>query len=260
MSGFDKEWLALREPVDRRSREPGLLERTVAAVGEGGRILDIGCGTGSTYRTLADRLSAATTWTLFDYDERLLAEAERRHPAAGIDFLQGDLNDIASLPLEGTAMVTASALFDLCSPAFIDRFVVRLREKNVGLYAALNYDGEMRWSVAHPLDEAVTEVFNDHQRTDKGFGMSAGPEAWQVLAERLEAEGFQVSTATSPWIMGAQDADLQRMFLSGVAQAVREAARLSEDELTDWYQFRLASIEATDSSCRVGHQDVLALA
>jgi SAM-dependent methyltransferase len=259
MSGFNKDWLALREPVDRRSRDPGLLERAVAVVGEGGRILDIGCGTGSTYRTLVDRLSPATTWTLFDYDERLLAEAERRHPAAGIDFLQGDLNDIASLPLEGTAMVTASALFDLCSPAFINRFVAGLREKNGGLYAALNYDGEMRWSIAHPLDEAVTEVFNDHQRTDKGFGMSAGPEAWQVLAERLEAEGFQVSTATSPWIMDAEDADLQRMFLSGVAQAVREAARLSEDALTDWCEFRLASIEATDSSCRVGHQDVLAL-
>lgn len=259
MSGFDKDWLALREPVDRRSRDAGLLERAVTAVGKDAHILDIGCGTGSTYRTLADRLPAAAAWTLFDYDERLLAEARRRHPAAGIDFLQGDLNDIASLPLEGAAMVTASALFDLCSPAFIDRFVARLREKDVGLYAALNYDGEMRWSIAHPLDEAVTEAFNDHQRTDKGFGTSAGPEAWQVLAERLEAKGFQVSTATSPWIMGAEDAELQRMFLSGVAQAVREAARLSGDELADWYQFRLASVDATDSSCRVGHQDVLAL-
>ncbi|MFN7104015.1 MAG: class I SAM-dependent methyltransferase, partial [Pseudorhizobium sp.] len=209
MSGFDKEWLALREPVDRRSRDTALLERTVAVIGNEGRILDIGCGTGSTYRTLADKLSPATVWTLFDYDERLLAEARRRHPDDGITFLQGDLNDIASLPLEGTAMVTASALFDLCSPAFIDRFVARLREKNVGLYGALNYDGEMRWSVVHPLDEAVTETFNDHQRTDKGFGTSAGPEAWQVLAGRLEAEGFQVSTATSPWIMGAEDAELQ---------------------------------------------------
>jgi SAM-dependent methyltransferase len=259
MSGFDKEWLALREPVDRRSRDAALLDRAVAAVGEGGRILDIGCGTGSTYRTLADRLPPATAWTLFDYDERLLAEAKRRLPDEGITFVQGDLNDIASLPLEGTAVVTASALFDLCSPAFIDRFVARLREKNVGLYAALNYDGEMRWSVAHPLDEAVTEVFNDHQRTDKGFGTSAGPEAWQVLAERLEAEGFSVSTAPSPWIMGGEDADLQRMFLDGVAQAVREAAHLPEDALAQWLAFRRASIEATDSSCRVGHQDVLAL-
>ena len=259
MSGFDKDWLALREPVDQRSRDAGLLEHAVTAVGKDGHILDIGCGTGSTYRTLADRLSPAAAWTLFDYDARLLAEAKRRHPDAGIAFLQGDLNDIASLPLEGTAIVTASALFDLCSPAFIDRFVGRIREQNVGLYAALNYDGEMRWSVVHPLDEAVTEVFNDHQRTDKGFGTSAGPEAWQVLAERLEAKGFQVSIAASPWIMGAEDADLQRMFLSGVAQAVREAARLSEDALTDWCEFRLASIEATDSSCRVGHQDVLAL-
>lgn len=259
MSGFDKVWLTLREPVDQRSRDSGLLERAVAAVGEGGRILDIGCGTGSTYRTLSDRLSPQTAWTLFDYDEQLLAEAARRHPAASVDFIQGDLNDITALPLEGTSIVTASALFDLCSPAFIDRFAARIQERGVGLYAALNYDGEMSWSVTHPLDDAVTETFNGHQRTDKGFGLSAGPEAWQVLAERLEAEGFEVSTAASPWIMDVGDAALQRMFLDGVAQAVREAGNLPEDTLADWLAFRLASIEATDSSCRVGHQDVLAL-
>ena len=261
MSGFDMHWLALREPVDRRSRDPVLQDLVTQFLDEAAApaIVDIGCGTGSTYRALQPQLCKTATWTLFDHDDRLLTEARRRHPQAGITFVRGDLNDISSLPLIGATLVTASALFDLCSPAFTDRFVDELRQKGMGLYAALNYDGDMHWSLGHPLDRSVRDAFNAHQLGDKGFGPSAGPQAWRHLGRRLEEHGYDVMVAASPWRMGEGDAELQHLFLDGIFEALAGGPLLSMDDLREWYAFRLGAVSAPESSCVVGHRDVLAL-
>jgi trans-aconitate methyltransferase len=170
MSGFDKDWLALREPVDQRARADALVERLSRHLeeAEAPAIIDIGCGTGSTWRSLSGRLPLAATWQLLDYDPLLLAEAERRIGGAGdVTFRQFDLNQFEDLPLEKVTVVTASALFDLCSADFCNRFAEALVRSKTGLYAALNYDGVIEWSVRHPLDGQVVIDFNQHQRSDK---------------------------------------------------------------------------------------------
>ena len=90
MSGFEDTWLALREPADDRSRDPGLVHALAAtfrdaragepaATREAGgeaptalRVLDLGAGTGSNFRHLAPRLGARQSWTLVDHDAALL--------------------------------------------------------------------------------------------------------------------------------------------------------------------------------------------
>ncbi|MGK6315151.1 class I SAM-dependent methyltransferase [Neorhizobium sp. DT-125] len=260
MSGFDRNWLALREPVDARSRDRALLEGAVEAIENAakGTVLDIGCGTGSTFRMLAPEVGKDVRWRLFDRDPHLLDEAGRRHGNV-LELLQGDLNDIEALPLADVGLVTASALFDLCSEEFVHRFVHRIAEAGIGLYAALNYDGEMRWSKPHPLDEVIAAIFNAHQLSDKGFGVALGPSAWEFLADRLRKNGYTVRTAGSPWIMTAAEADLQRLFLAGVMRAVFEYGELDEEEIGDWADFRHRMVDREDSLCHVGHQDVLAL-
>ncbi|CAD7038974.1 class I SAM-dependent methyltransferase [Pseudorhizobium endolithicum] len=261
MSGFDIRWLDLREPADRRARDAGLLAAALAAIHRAGtaRVLDIGCGTGSTYRMLRTWLRSTVQWQLLDRDPRLLAEARRRHGGDALTFVEGDLAELERLPLEGAALVTASALFDLCSADFMARFVCRLRRAGVGLYAALNYDGEMSWSHRHPLDDEVVKSFNAHQSRDKGFGAAAGPDAWSILSDNLHAQDFRIMTAASPWILGGQDAELQRSLLDGIVEAVAEEGNLSAKDLQDWHAYRIAAITSPVSSCRVGHQDVLAL-
>ena len=260
MSGFDKDWLALREPADARARDESLLTAAIEAAenASAAAILDIGCGTGSTFRALSPRLGKPAHFRLFDHDRRLLDEARRLHGDT-VDLIQGDLNDIGALPLAEVSLVTASALFDLCSEQFIRRFVAHVMQRGASLYAALNYDGRMRWSKPHPLDEAVLASFNAHQLSDKGFGLSLGPRAWETLADCLRENGYTVRTAESPWTMAADHRELQRLFLDGMVRAVYEYGQLDESEIRDWADFRRKMVDREGSLCQVGHQDILAI-
>lgn len=262
MSGFDKDWLALREPADRAARHGGLLDDLAGHLGarEHAHVLDIGCGTGSTWRSLNDRLPGQVTWTLLDHDPALLDEARRRIGAESrVAFRQHDLNAIAGLPLQGVSVVTASALFDLCSECVCTELADRLASARIGLYAALNYDGVMHWSLPHPLDGQMVDLFNRHQRTDKGFGAALGPDATACLARLLTAHGFSVRIEDSPWRMDTGTAALQAEFLHGLRRPLLEMSDLSEAVINDWLEFRLSAIGQPGSSCLVGHTDLLAL-
>jgi SAM-dependent methyltransferase len=263
MSGFDKSWLALREPADREARARPLIDalcRHLQGKADSPSLLDIGCGTGSTYRTLSPVMPTTTRWQLLDYDPQLLLEAESQiGPSTAVTFRRHDLNDLEGLPLDGVSVVTASALFDLCSADFCDRFVDRLARQKSGLYAALNYDGVMAWSEAHPLDDRVVESFNRHQRLDKGFGPALGPDATEHLSRLLGARGYAVEIETSSWQLGPKHHALQAELLHGIRQPVTEIGTISPAELEEWLDFRLAAITMPDSSCVVGHTDLLAL-
>lgn len=262
MSGFDKDWLALREPVDLRARDASMVERFSRHLEEvlAPVIVDIGCGTGSTWRSLSDRVPRTAQWQLLDYDPLLLAEAERRAGGAGeVTFRQFDLNHIEELPLAEVTMVTASALFDLCSADFCNRFADTLARSKTGAYAALNYDGVMEWSIRHPLDGQVTIDFNQHQRLDKGFGPALGPDATEHLRLAFENLRYRVTVATSPWVMGPEDAALHLAFLEGLEKPLLEIGSLTTDEIKAWFQFRRAKVGEPGSSCVVGHTDILAL-
>ena len=262
MSGFDKDWLALREPVDLRARASTLVEAISGHLERVGQatILDIGCGTGSTWRSLTTHVPDDTRWTLLDYDPLLLAEAERRIGVTDtVSYRQFDLNEVQSLPLSDVTLVTASALFDLCSADFCTRFAQTLSRSRTGLYAALNYDGVMAWTIKHPLDGQVAADFNRHQGFDKGFGPALGPDATEHLRHCFEGLDYSISVGTSPWTMGTDDAALQTAFLEGLKKPLTEIGNLTRQDIRSWMDFRLEKIADAGSSCVVGHTDILAL-
>lgn len=277
MSGFSAEWLALREPADHRARDPGLLARLSAhfAGRDAIRVVDLGCGAGSNLRALAPQLPPRQSWMLVDHDpalldaarERLSQWADRAEPAPGglrleaggkaldIQFLQADLAGGPGPALDDAPeLVTAAALFDLVSRAWIARFAAAVAARAAAFYTALSYDGVERWHPAHPADAAILAAFNAHQSRDKGFGPAAGPRATTLLEQAFAAEGYELHTAESPWRLGPADAALVRALAEGTAAAVRETGQLPDADVAAWLAARLAA-----AGCEIGHRDLLAL-
>lgn len=191
-------------------------------------------------------------WRLFDNDAGLLARAEVLHPEA--EICQGDLAEIDALPLGGVRLVTASALFDLVSRDWVERLAARLVAQGTALYAALSYDGVMRWSPEDAEDATITAQFNAHQRGDKGFGAALGPEAAEAAAGIFASLGYEVQCAPSPWRLGPQEAEMQRLLLAGIAQAAAEAGYAG----AEGWQTRRARVLA-EGWAEIGHIDLLAV-
>lgn len=251
--GFSAAWLDLREPADHAARDQGLLRAAAAAAGPAPVIVDLGCGAGSTLRAFDPVLTGPAAWRLVDADPALLAVAAQS-ASAQVTLHQIDLRAVADLPLAGASLVTASALLDLCSAAWVSALAARLAAQRVPFYTALNYDGQMGWQPADAADAAVTAAFNAHQRGDKGFGPALGPDCATQAAAIFRAAGFVVQEADSPWHLGPAQADLHHALLAGIGMAAAETGLAAA---TDWALRRQDRVQAGHG--RIGHRDFLAL-
>lgn len=254
MSGFDPDWLALREPADHAARAPSLLAAAVAAAGERPVVVDLGCGTGSTLRALSPRLPPTQRWRLVDHDPALIALAASGAPE-DTECHAADLRDTDALPLDGATLVTASALFDLVSADWFDRFALRLAAARLPLYAVLTYDGATEWTPPHPLDPVMIRALNEHQRSDKGFGPALGPGAPAHMRQTLQSLGYEVRTADSPWTLTGDHAALIAATSAGYARSAVELRAVTPAEAEEWLAFRRS--QGDSGGMLVGHTDLL---
>lgn len=259
MSGFSAAWLALREPHDRRARNATVLDTVAAAFADRGslQVADLACGTGSTYRALSSRLPAGQRWRLYDNDLSLLARAGG---AANVTTMPLDLAHDLEAALDGPVdLVTTSALLDLVSQPWLERLVTESAARFLPVYAALSYDGRASFEPADPLDETIASAFNQHQRTDKGFGPALGPDAARLAVERFERLGYSVVHGPSDWVFGPDDREIQLETLSGWASAAREIGEPPLADAIGWLTRRREHVAAGRSTIRVGHVDFFAM-
>jgi hypothetical protein len=121
---------------------------------------------------------------------------------------------------------------------------------------ALTYDGRMDFAPAEPDDEAICELVNQHQRTDKGLGPAAGPTAVVQASEFLTAAGYHVEREASDWELTPESHELQRQLIAGWADAAVAVAPEQAAVVTDWRARRLAHVDDSRSQLIVGHKDL----
>ena len=263
MSGFSEGWLKLREPYDRRARNGAVLDAVSAwAAGRSSvAVVDLACGLGSTLRAVTERLPVRQSWRFADNDLSLLARAGGlgRPPDLTVTAVPVDLARDLEAALDGPVeLVTTSALLDLVSHEWLDRLVTETAARRLPIYAALSYDGLATLDPADPLDSAVIDAVNQHQRRDKGFGPALGPDAAATAPGRFEAVGYTVVQGASDWVFGPKDIEIQTEVLTGWAVAAREIGDTSIGEIINWLARRRDHIAAGRSLMRVGHVDFFA--
>ncbi len=258
---FDNHWLALREPADHAARPVSLITQLTAALPqhEPLRIVDLGAGTGSNLRYLAARLPCTQQWLLLDHDAGLLNHAvskTRIHDHLRVETRTQDLT-AWPLPLADADLVTAAALLDLVTDDWLSRLADACAEWQLPALLALNYDGRVDMTPAHPADALIIAAVNAHQQSEKAMGQALGPNATEAARQQFLARGYRVTVLSSDWQLAAEQSDLQQALLRGW----HEAACIQRTDLIrtfdEWLEARLAM--TAESQIRVGHQDVLAI-
>ena len=266
MGTFSAEWLRLREPVDHTARSAALTDDVLRALPRGPiRILDLASGTGSNLRYLRGRISyfnieryGPSQWVLVDHDAALLALVEAD---PNVRTLERDLRELDDELFAGRALVTASALLDLVSMAWLRDLVSRCCAHRAAALFALTYDGRLSFEPAEPGDALIRDLVNRHQRTDKGFGPALGPAAVDAAADLFNASGHEVRIAASDWVLRRASAPdpLQEQLIDGWATAATEIAADRAGIIEAWRQQRRGHVTSGDSVLTVGHRDLAAL-
>jgi len=293
MSGFSAAWLALREPVDHRSRNTMLQNQVVNFLNQRApvvpgllQITDLGSGTGSNLRALAPHFGAMQCWTLVDYDADLLGAARTTLLSWADDVLDSNtpnlIGEVGSFsgslePLVVTKNMKTIAIRFRCADLLADyrsilnepadlitaaAFFDLVAEPWLAefcaalskpLYTVLTYDGKETWSPPSALDADVLRAFHAHQSTDKGFGAALGPSGAERLQSLLNGRGFATACASSPWCMDHHDRTLIEQLAMGTAGAAREMGMLENSVIDQWEQARRQA-----SHCEIGHIDLFA--
>lgn len=269
METFDASWLALREPIDHRSR-PAALASRLAGWCESRvplRVLDLGSGSGSNLRYLAHRLSGPQEWTLVDHDRALLEGVE--FPGEGVDVTRvvADLATEGRALIRGRDLVTASALLDLVSASWLKSIVDACVDTGCAVLFSLSYDGTIAWASSDessasdttPTDERVRAAVDEHQRQDKGLGPALGPAAGQLAEDLFRERGYRTWSAPSPWRLRAEETELASRLVRGWVEATLELEPGEGERLNAWARQKLEAFRRGELDLTVGHLDVLAL-
>ena len=262
MTGFSSEWLRLREPVDHKARSEEVLAAMVGWFSRDKvlKITDIGSGTGSTLRAIRPVLDQKISWNLVDNDPALLDVAKEEARDDRVNFSFADLSiSLDPLFTQPVDLMTTSAFLDLVSLDWLEVLVGEVTKRKIPFYAALTYDGRAGCKPTLSKDDVVIDAFNDHQKTDKGFGNALGPEAADIAISLFKASGYQVISAESDWHGDNKNNAFQKMLLEGWHAAATEIRPNLKNDFDEWLRERIDLIENSKAEVFVGHKDLFAV-
>jgi hypothetical protein len=261
------EWLSLREPADHEARSTELVRRLTPRLALGELVVhDLGSGTGSMTRWLAPQLPRAQHWVLHDLDETLLAHAFARTAALrfedgaiSISTKHGDVTRIDAHELEGTTIVTASALLDLLTDDEVTAIASACVKSGSPALFTLSVTGRVQLTPTHPLDDRIAAAFNAHQRRSVDGRRLLGPDAVTHATASFTELGAEVFVADTPWQLGADHARLMAEWLPGWVTAACEQEPELVGSARAYLRQRTAEAAGGCLQVTVGHSDLLAM-
>ncbi len=280
------QWLALREPADTASRSVDLT-RAIADTTRGRdplRVLDLATGTGANIRYLMSRFPVRLQhWLAVDQSPTLLAHLPIRMSfwgaecgyevatnaggcvvrdpplACHVETRTLDLDTLDADVFANRHVVTASALLDLVSEEWLRSLAARCRAAGAAALFAITYNGRSSCLPAEPEDDLILDLFNRHQRTDKGLGgPAAGPDAARSAVQAFAECGYHVQSEPSDWTLGSGEAQLQRQLIDGWALAAAQIGPDLAETIEAWRGRRLLHVDAGRSRLVVCHSDIAA--
>jgi trans-aconitate methyltransferase len=261
-------WLALREPADAAARALELVEelrrhlpRTSPMV-----IHDLGCGTGSMSRWLAPLLPGPQRWVLHDRDADLLETATAGPPgratdgsAVTLETQRSDINELDHGELGDATLITASALLDMLTAEELSGLADLCTAAACPALLTLSVIGRVELTPADALDRRVAAAFNAHQRRTTQRGALLGPDAPELVSKQLTLRGAEVLVRSSPWRLGASDAELIVEWFRGWLWAACEQEPKLRAQTERYEHRRLEEASAGQLDVTVDHADLLVL-
>ena len=242
MNHTETRYLEAKRSLDDRAYSRRVRDRLLAAVPTEPRVLDIGCGTGTTVPRLLEWGVDAGSYRGIDSDEGVIDFARTVRPAAlrragrsVVDrdqgFVVGDLSvtyevgdALATLTdANDTDLVVAQAFADLVPVAeLLDRIESALAPGGLA-YLPITFDGATIFQPDHPADRAVEDAYHAVIDAEPGRDVHAGRHLAEVCRRR---DGDLLAIGSSDWILrpseGEYHAD-EAYFLDAILEFVEDA-------------------------------------
>jgi hypothetical protein len=260
-------WLGLREAADAAARAEELLApvRRHLAGTPPAVIHDLGTGTGSMGRWLAPRLPGPQHWIMYDRDAGLLecAMAEMTRTAADgapvtVETRQRDITRLTPGDLDGAGLITASALLDMLTAEEVERVVAACAGAGCPALLTISVIGRVELTPPDPLDADIGAAFNAHQRRTVAGRTLLGPDAVDATVAAFGRRGVEVQVRSSPWRLGADQAELASEWFTGWVAAAGEQRPELGRPAAAYARRRLADAAAGRLGVVVQHTDLLA--
>lgn len=282
---FSSSWIEMRQVYDMQARSPLLFEYLdKLPTTENINLLDLYCGSGSFLVWSIKNNINYKKCVLIDYDIKLLKSIKRniksviephlkiqsntnnldlliknnKEIISNIKIIKNDCNKY-NKGYDKYQLISFSAVLDLMSKSTINN-ILKIAKSDCALYFSLCFNGKVKWTPSNTMDKYILSFFNNHQRSDKGFGLALGCKSIEYISKLAKSRDLSIKIKESPWQI-KNHSEMDKIFLNryilDTKKSLFHMEGIDRKILKLWYEQKKYEIDNKKISLYVGHNDIL---